>query len=101
MRDDNDELLEDLFRMARLVKPDTAQIEEYFETRLMAGLEKKRSDLEVWSSWAWRLVPWFAVIVIVIVIGNYTVDFSGSGDPFATFTNGDDDYQVSSMIAGG
>jgi len=101
MRDNNDELLDDLFRRARLLKPDTTQWEEHFETRLMAVLDEKRNNRVLWSSWSWRLVPWLALIVIIIGIGNYTIDSVSSGDPFATFTNGDDDYQVSSMIAGG
>ena len=101
MKDERDELLDDLFSKARLLQPDTAYVEEHFETRLMAVLEEKKNDRELWSAWAWRLLPWLTVIVIVIGIGNYTIDPGGSGDPFAAFTSGDDDYQVSSMIAGG
>ena len=101
MKDEKDKLLDDLFRKARLMKPDTSAVEEHFETRLMAALEEKRNDRALWSAWAWRLVPWLAVLVIVIGIGNYTIDSGSPGDPFAAFTGGDDDYQVTSMIAGG
>ena len=101
MRDERDELLDELFRRARLSKPDTAHLEEHFETRLMAALAERKSERDVWTAWAWRLVPLFAVLVLVVGIGNYTIDPAGSGDPFSTFTSGDDDYQITSMIAGG
>jgi len=101
MRDERDELLDSIFSKARMLKPDTSQVEDHFETRLMAVLAEKKSEREVWTAWTWRLVPWLAVIVLVVGIGNYTINPVGSGDPFATFTNGDDDSQVISMIAGG
>jgi len=101
MKDERDDLLDELFRKARHIKPDTGAMEEYFETRLMAVLEEKRSDRSLWSIWAWRLVPILAVMVIVIGISNFAMDSGSSGDPFAAFTNSDDDYQVTSMISGG
>ena len=101
MKDDRDEMLNDLFRKARLMKPDTGALEEYFETRLMAVLEEKRSNQSLWSVWALRLVPILAVMVIVIGISNFAMDNGSSGDPFSAFTSSDDDYQVTSMISGG
>jgi hypothetical protein len=101
MKDEREKLLNDLFRKARLMKPDTGALEEHFETRLMASMEEKRSDQALWSVWTWRLVPLFAVMVIVVGIGNFAMDYGNSGDPFAAFTSADDDYQITSMIAGG
>jgi hypothetical protein len=101
MRDEKDEILDDLFRKARLMKPFTESVEEHFETRLLAAMEEKRRDQTLWSVWTWRLVPWFAVIVFIVGIGNLTIDPDRSGDLFSTFAGGDDDYQVTSMLAGG
>jgi hypothetical protein len=83
------------------MKPDTGALEEHFETRLMASLEEKRRDQSLWSVWTLRLVPLFAVMVIVVGIGNFSMGNGNSGDPFAAFTGADDDYQITSMIAGG
>ena len=101
MKDERDELLDDLFRKARLMKPDTGPVEEHFETRLLAVMEEKRRDQAIWSSWTLRLVPWLAVIVIIVGIGSFAVDPDRSNDLFATFSSGDDDYQVTSILAGG
>lgn len=101
MKDEKDELLDELFRNARLMKPDTGPVEEHFETRLLAAMEEKGNDQALWSAWTWRLVPWLTIIVIIVGIGSFTIDPFHSGDLFATFTNGDDDYQITSMLAGG
>lgn len=101
MRDEKDEILDDLFRKARLMKPYTDSVEEHFETRLLAAMEERGRDQTLWSVWTWRLVPWFAVIVIIVGIGNFTIDPDRSSDLSATFSSGDDDYQVTSMLAGG
>jgi hypothetical protein len=100
MKDERDKILDDLFRKARIMKPDTGAIEEHFETRLMALLEEKRSDRTLWSVWALRLVPLFAVMVIVVGIGNFTMDNGSSSDPFTALTDSDDDSQITSMITG-
>jgi lipopolysaccharide export LptBFGC system permease protein LptF len=98
MKDERDELLDQLFCTVRSMKPDTAAVEEHFETRLMAGLEERRESRALWSVWAWRLVPWFSIIVIIVAAGSVLIDPSRSGDMFAVFTGGDDEYQVSSLI---
>lgn len=97
MKDKQDELLDQLFRTVRTMKPDTAAAEEHFETRLMAVLEERRESRALWSAWAWRLVPWFSIIVIIVAAGSVLIDPGRSGDMFAVFTGGDE-YQVSSLI---
>jgi len=42
MKDEKDEMLDELFRNARLMKPDTGSVEEHFETRLLAVMEEKK-----------------------------------------------------------
>ncbi|HTP64088.1 MAG TPA: hypothetical protein VMJ66_01765 [Geobacteraceae bacterium] len=99
MKDERDELLDRLFSAARMKKLDFADTGDYFETRLMATLAERREGRRTWSAWSWRLVPWFATLVIIIGIAGYLFDTGRSGDLFATFT-GDDEYQVSSLVAG-
>jgi hypothetical protein len=101
MKDEKDELLDELFRKSRLMKPDTGSVEEHFETRLLAVMEEKRNDQAVWSAWSWRLVPWLAIFVVIVGIGSFTIDPVRSSDLFATFTSSDDDNQITNMLAGG
>lgn len=98
MKDERDELLDQLFRTVRAMKPDTAAAEEHFETRLLANLGERRESRALWSAWAWRLVPWFSIIVIIVAAGSVLIDPGRSGDLFAAFSGGDDEYQVSSLI---
>jgi hypothetical protein len=99
MKDERDELLDQMFSAARARKPDFVSIEEHFETRLMANLAERRERGGWWSAWAWRLVPWFATIVIIVGAAGYLFDPGRSSDIFAMFA-GDDEYQVSSLFIG-
>ncbi len=101
MKDERDDRLDRLFATVRAMKPDTAAAEEYFETRLMARLEEAGSSRALWSTWVWRLVPWFATIVIVVGIGSTLIDFDRSGDIFAAFTNGYEESLMTNLLAGG
>jgi lipopolysaccharide export LptBFGC system permease protein LptF len=101
MKDEQDELLDQLFRTVRAMKVDTDSVGEHFETRLMASLEEHRESRALWSAWAWRLVPWFSIIVIIVAAGSVLMDPARSNDLFAVFTNGYDEYQATSLIAGG
>jgi hypothetical protein len=60
----NDDRLNELFDAARRVKPDTARVEYGFETRLLARLRTEREQLVPWPTFAWKLMPVFAVIVV-------------------------------------
>ena len=101
MKDKQDELLDQLFRTVRSMTPDTSVTEEHFETRLLAGLEERRESRALWSAWVWRLVPWFSIIVIIVATGSVLFDPGRSSDLFAVFTDGYDEYQATSLIAGG
>jgi len=90
-----------LFLSVRSEKPDTAAIEEHFETRLMARLEEQRISQAFWPVWTWRLMPWFVTIVVIIAIGNAIYDPMRSSDLFATFTNGYEDFLTTSLLSGG
>ena len=59
-----DPLLDPLFARARAERRDTSRAEYAFETRLLANLPRpaeKRSDMGVL---AWRLLPFFALVVL-------------------------------------
>jgi hypothetical protein len=101
MKDENDRQLDELFAAVRSIKPDTSAIEKHFETRLLARIEEQRSSQTLWSAWAWRLIPWFATIVVVVGIGSVFFDPTRSSDLFATFTSGFEEYQTTSLLAGG
>jgi hypothetical protein len=101
MKDDRDELLDRLFTAARSMKPDTAGVEEYFETRLLARIRERRNRQMEWATWSWRLVPIFTVIIVMIGIGGAVIDPARSGDLFASFTNGYEEYLTTSLLAGG
>jgi hypothetical protein len=58
--------LDKLFKSARAAKPDTARAEYGFETRLMARLRNERANEQPWYAFAWRLVPIFAAVVVLL-----------------------------------
>jgi hypothetical protein len=60
--------LEELLRAARATRPDTSKVEFAFETRLMARLREHRGA--TLSSWAWKLAPFFAVVVVALGVWN-------------------------------
>jgi len=57
-----------LFKVVREAKPDTSRAEYGFETRLLARLRAERSQ-----PIAWRLLPVFAAVVIVLGVWNRAV----------------------------
>jgi hypothetical protein len=60
-----DPLLDPLFARARAQRPDTSRAEYAFETRLRACLAARPSGTRV-GSLAWRLLPFFALVVLVL-----------------------------------
>ena len=101
MKDKHDELLDKLFMTVRSIKPDTAAVEAHFETRLLARIEEQQSSPVLWPVWTWRLIPWFATIVVIVGIGSVMYDPMRSSDLFAQFTNGYEEYLTTSLLAGG
>ncbi len=64
----SDDELDALFARARGARPDTAAAEYGFETRLMARLRERRpaGSMPILGALSWRLMPAFAVIVLVL-----------------------------------
>lgn len=63
-----DPMLDRLFEAARGEAPDTSRVEFAFETRLMARIREEQSSSL--STWAWRLAPFFAAVVIAVGLWN-------------------------------
>ena len=60
--------LDQLFQAARATRPDTARVEFGFETRLRARL---LTEPPPWFMFAWKLLPIFAAVVLVLGAWNY------------------------------
>lgn len=100
MKDERDELLDQLFQAARAMKPNTDLCENHFETRLRARIAERQNEEAEWSAWTWRLVPIFFVMVIAIGIGTVYFDAGRSPD-LSLLMNGFDEYASASLVAGG
>ena len=68
-----DPLLDPLFARARARRPDTARAEYAFETRLLARLAHRPESARV-GGLAWRLLPFFALVVVVLGICQVETD---------------------------
>jgi hypothetical protein len=101
MKKNPDEELDWLFSAARSLKPDTEASEAYFETRLMARLDERLSSRALLQTWTWRLIPWFATFVIIVGIGTMVYDPMRSSDLFTQFTNGYEEFLMTTQLAGG
>ena len=101
MNDERDKLLDNLFSALRTEAPGTAAAEEYFEARVMALIEERSTGQALVSLWSWRLIPWFALVVVMIGIGSAIYDPVRSLDMFASFANGYEEYQATNLLAGG
>jgi hypothetical protein len=101
MKKNLDEELDRLFSAVRSLEPDTKAAEAYFETRLMASLEERQNSRALLQTWTWRFIPWFATFVIIIGIGTIVYDPMRSSDLFTQFTNGYEEFLMTTQLAGG
>src|SRR5271170_1865518 len=60
--------LDALFALARKHRPDTADAEYAFETRLLARLRNSRQAQSIWTLVSWRMVPFFAACLVALTI---------------------------------
>jgi hypothetical protein len=100
MRNDSDKMLEQLFATARGEQGETEAGEEFFEVRLMARLRERREARNPWYELAWRFVPLFALITLILAIGSITINQSTSTDLFASISAGQEEYLAKSYLAG-
>lgn len=100
MRDNGDERLDRLFAAARDARMDTSALEEHFETRLMARLQERRRAGIPWYALLWRMVPVFAVLVVLIAVYSSSYKPASSGDLFAAISSGQEEYVAQNVLAG-
>ncbi|MGD0586769.1 MAG: hypothetical protein ABSA86_13535 [Oryzomonas sp.] len=100
MNDNGDERLDRLFAAARNARVDTSALEEHFETRLMARLRERRAQGIPWYALMWRMVPVFAVLVILIAVYSTSYKPPSSGDLFAAISSGQEEYLAQNVLTG-
>lgn len=98
MAEHTDKRLDRLFAAARAEQLDTAGMEEFFETRLLARIRESRESGGPWYAAAWRMLPAFAAIAAVVAIGTVTFHPSRSSDLFSALTGGQDEIVVASYL---
>ena len=101
MNHNEDERLDKLFMAARSFRPDTSEQEDHFETRVMARLVEQRSAGVVWLSWAWRLIPAFAALAVILGVADLIMESNRSTDILAAIVNGHANQLISSYLMGG
>jgi len=100
MNDNADERLDRLFAAARDARVDTSALEEHFETRLMARLRERQREGIPWYALMWRMVPAFAVMVVLIAVYSANYGSSSSGDLFAAIGSGQEEYVAGNVLSG-
>jgi hypothetical protein len=78
-----DDRLEMLFAATRNEAVDTSKAEEFFETRLMGRLRERREARRPWYELAWRCVPAFGMVTVILVVCSITIGWSAPTDLFA------------------
>ena len=64
---ETDKRLDLLFARARAAEPGPSLREEGFEGRFMARLREQRSESTPWFLWAWRSVPLFSAVIMLLI----------------------------------
>jgi hypothetical protein len=100
MNDYGDERLDRLFAAARNARVETSALEEHFETRLMARLRERRREGIPWYALMWRMVPVFAVLVILIAVYSTSFNPPSTGDLFAAISSGQEEYLAQNVLTG-
>jgi hypothetical protein len=100
MNSDRDERIEKLFAAARSEKYEVPFADEYFETRLMARIRERRDVPSPWYAAAWRMLPGFAVVTMMIVAGTLALSSYRPGDMFSAITTGQDEVVAISYLSG-
>jgi len=100
MTEYSDESLDRLFAAARSAGVDTANLEEHFETRLMASIRERHEQRNSWFLSAWRMIPVFAVLTVLITVCSITFEETQPDDLFAAITTSHDDLMARSFFSG-
>jgi len=99
MRDDMEDKLERLFAAARSEPGETETAEEFFEGRLMARLRERAEARRPWYALAWRCVPAFAVITVILAVCSITIGQPAPTDLFASIS-GQEEFLAKGFMSG-
>lgn len=98
--DRRDVELDRLFERARQAPPDILGVERNFETRVMARIRESREQQDPWYAWAWRLVPMF--LVLTLLLGGWSMLYPPlhPDDPVATLATGPQEVALLDNLTG-
>ena len=66
MKTDGKDGLDKIFLLARQAAPDVSRVEQGFEARVIMRLQNRREGRHRWYASSWKLVPVFAVVVVLL-----------------------------------
>lgn len=98
--DPKDNNLDRLFAAARRAELYKTEGEYGFETRVLARIRADRTENRSFLLWAWRLMPFFASVVICLAIWLSFFEPSHASDLIAGAGSGYEDAVVVSSLAG-
>ncbi len=98
--DQNDNRLDRLFASARGVELYDPHREYGFERRVMAKIHAKREGQMHFLVWAWRLIPVFISMVILLGIWTYTSESRYTTDLSAVTRIGNEEAMLTASLAG-
>ncbi len=98
--DHGDEKLERLFAEARKAELYVPEVEHGFETRLMARIRAEREGRMPLLLWAWRLIPVFVSIVILLGIWVYMSESNQRIDLSAVAGIGSEETMLTAFLTG-
>ena len=96
----DEERLERLFAAARQHRPYEAGSGAGFETRLMARIREERKRETPFPVWAWRLVPVFFTLVILLGIWAYKAETRDTTDLSAITKIGNEETVLTAFLTG-
>jgi hypothetical protein len=96
----DEERLDKLFAAARQCAPYEPDIEAGFETRLMARIRAERKREAPFPVWAWRLVPAFLTLVILLGIWAYKAETHDATDLSAIAKIGNEETVLTAFLTG-
>ncbi len=98
--DPKDDMLDKLFASARKAELYEQKKEYGFETRVLARIRKRRRETRSFLYWAWRLMPFFASLLLCLTIWISLFEPSYAGDLVSGAGIVNDDAVIVTYLAG-
>lgn len=98
--DPEDNKLERLFAAARESESYPSDREVGFETRVMAKIRTEREQERPFFVWAWRFIPVFVSLVILLRIGSYAFETHDVTDLSAVTKIGNEETMITAFLTG-